>query len=121
MDSAAKRLGRRISELREARGLGTHKALADLVGVSQSSVSQWESGDTSPKGARRELLAKALGVSEADLFSDEMVPATPLPIERQRLEAIELLLTASPGRVETVLDILKGLPATGKKTKASPA
>lgn len=40
----------------------TQEALAKLLGVNRVSVSQWERGDTSPKGDNLINLAKALGV-----------------------------------------------------------
>jgi transcriptional regulator with XRE-family HTH domain len=45
-------------------GLNSHKALADLCGVSWQTVQQWEKeGGTAPKRDRIEAVAKALGVT----------------------------------------------------------
>lgn len=41
----------------------TQQKLGDLVGVSKTTVSQWEKGDYSPNGENLSLLARALGVS----------------------------------------------------------
>lgn len=51
----------RIKSQRLIRGM-TQEALAKLLGVNRVSVSQWERGDTSPKGDNLINLAKALGV-----------------------------------------------------------
>ncbi len=52
---------------RERLGL-TKQELADRVGVSRGSISQWELGLTAPKRGREEQLARVLGLSPADLF-----------------------------------------------------
>ncbi|MGL6052188.1 MAG: LexA family protein [Aeromonas salmonicida] len=51
----------RIKSQRAVSGM-TQEALAKLLGVNRVSVSQWERGDTSPKGDNLINLAKALGV-----------------------------------------------------------
>lgn len=51
-----------IKEKRKARKL-TQKQLAKAVGVSHVTISQWESGVTSPKGMYIGQLAKALGIT----------------------------------------------------------
>ena len=42
--------------------------LARAVGVTKSAVSQWERGETHPSYKASSRLAKALGMSERDLF-----------------------------------------------------
>ena len=44
-------IGRRIRELRKSRNM-TMVELAEMLGVSQPAISQWESGLTSPHRAR---------------------------------------------------------------------
>lgn len=52
----------RIKALRLQLGL-SQKAVADLVGVSKATVSQWENGDYSPSGDNFLALAKVLNVA----------------------------------------------------------
>lgn len=60
-------LGRRVRELREARGLSL-RALATEAGVSESFVSQIERGVANPSVASLRRLAEALGASVGALF-----------------------------------------------------
>ncbi|WIX32543.1 S24 family peptidase [Salinicola sp. JS01] len=55
-------IGSRIKRMRESAGL-SQDSLAKAVGRSKSSVSQWESDATKPKGDALFKLAKALGCS----------------------------------------------------------
>ena len=57
-------INKRIKERRLAMGLTSHKALADLVGVTWQTVQQWEKeGGTAPNRSRIDAVASALGVS----------------------------------------------------------
>jgi transcriptional regulator with XRE-family HTH domain len=60
-------LGRKVRELREARGLSL-KALAERAGVSESFVSQVERGVANPSVASLRRLAQALDASVGSLF-----------------------------------------------------
>ena len=62
-------LGTRLRGLRKARGL-TMVQLAGLVEVSQSAVSQWESGREQPARENVVRLARALGTSVGALLGD---------------------------------------------------
>lgn len=48
----------------------TQKQLGDLVEVDQSAVSNWELGKSKPQKKTIPKIAKALGCTEDDLFSD---------------------------------------------------
>ena len=61
--------GERLRRLRKKSGL-TQEQLADAVGVNHNSVSRWENNIDIPKTQSIKALAKALGVSEADLLND---------------------------------------------------
>ena len=62
-------LHRRIRELRTDRGL-TQAALAEACRLGdKSTVAQWERGATSPRADVIPLIAAALGVGVADLYS----------------------------------------------------
>lgn len=64
--------GNTIKTLREKKGL-TQKQLADMLIVSDKTVSKWETGKGLPDISLIESLAKALGVSLAELLSGECV------------------------------------------------
>ncbi len=72
-------LGRRVRALRDARNL-TLAELADLSGVSRSTISLIERGETSPTAAILNKLADALGVALPALFADaaDAKPKSPL-------------------------------------------
>ncbi len=62
----------RIKDIRKQKGL-SQKELADLCGVHQTAVSQWEKGRTTPDITSLKKLAKALGVSVELLLGVEPV------------------------------------------------
>ncbi len=57
-----------IKELRKKAGL-TQVTFAEAMGVTQSTISQWESGRVCPETAKLPKLAEVLGCSVADLFA----------------------------------------------------
>lgn len=58
-----------IRYLRTAAGL-TQVKFAQEMGVTQSTVSQWESGRVLPDTAKLQKLAEVLGCSVSDLFEN---------------------------------------------------
>lgn len=60
-------IGIRIRKYRELRGL-SQKELADLIGVSNSRVSNWEQGINRPNADIISDLCKALDVSPSELL-----------------------------------------------------
>lgn len=56
-----------IKSLRIKRKM-TQAELAEKIGVDQTAVSQWETGQTNPKAALLPRVAEALGCSLDDLF-----------------------------------------------------
>lgn len=68
IDEVAMTLGSRIREIRKSRGI-TQKDIAELVGVTPSCVTQWESGLISPNCDKLIPLAKALGCDPLWLIS----------------------------------------------------
>lgn len=65
-----KKPGRRIAELRKARGL-TQIELARAVGLSVEFISLVERGVNAPSVAKLERFARALRVAVVDLFTFE--------------------------------------------------
>jgi transcriptional regulator with XRE-family HTH domain len=60
-------LGPCVVALRERRGM-TQAELGAELGVEDSTISRWESGETFPRRENLKALASVLGVTEADLF-----------------------------------------------------
>lgn len=58
-----------MKELRERRGL-TQAQIADRINVDKSSVSKWESGDSTPLRKYRRKLCELLGCTEAELLAN---------------------------------------------------
>ena len=57
----------RIKELRIAAGL-KQSELANLLGVNQSAVANWESGNRWPLASKLPAIAAALGCTISDLY-----------------------------------------------------
>ena len=64
--------GATIKQLREMKAL-TQAQLSDILGVTAKAVSKWETGKGLPDITLIEPLARALGVSVAELLSGEVV------------------------------------------------
>lgn len=85
------------SKIREGRirlGL-TEEAFGEKVGVSRGAVQQWEKEDgTAPNRGRQEAVAKLLGISVAELLTDQPLPDWPFmqitPEQVQTLSADKL-------------------------------
>lgn len=75
-DGRQRALGARLHALRRARGL-TRREVAAAVGVSASFLGMVERGETDMSLARFTRLTGFLGVSVADLLSDDLTPASP--------------------------------------------
>jgi transcriptional regulator with XRE-family HTH domain len=75
-DGRQRTLGTRLQALRRARGL-TRREVATAVGVSASFLGMVERGETDMSLARFTRLTGFLGVSVADLLSDDPSPAPP--------------------------------------------
>ena len=58
-----------LKEMRERRGL-TQTQIADRLEVDKSTVSKWESGDSTPLRKYRRKLCELLGCTEAELLAD---------------------------------------------------
>src|SRR5258706_7682088 len=74
------RIARRVAALRASRGLSLDQ-LAAASGVSRSTISLIERGETSATAVVLEKLAAGLGLGPAALFETE--PAAPRPLMRR--------------------------------------
>jgi transcriptional regulator with XRE-family HTH domain len=95
-------LGRGLRRFRRLHGI-KQSHLAESLGVSQGSVSRWESGTHEPEGLyRKRILAMvAARASEAgDAALTRLVSTSPLPVHLV-CDITHRLLAASPARVAT--------------------
>lgn len=58
-----------LKEMRERQGL-TQAQIADRLEVDKSTVSKWESGDSTPLRKYRRKLCELLGCTEAELLAN---------------------------------------------------
>lgn len=102
-------LGQRIQRLRKARKL-TQVRLAEMVGATQGTISQYEDDSTSPPVGQLKLLAAALGVADADLF--DKTPAQPVTREPSEIELLSRVVERfdiHPTRKSLILGLLEDL------------
>lgn len=76
--------GIRLRELRENEGYQSQQALADALGVAQSTVANWERGRREPNYATTVRLAQLLGVSTDYLLGLSDQPRNG-PVSEQQL------------------------------------
>lgn len=95
-DTTRRALGKLLRDLRTEQGL-TLSALSDQVGVSQSALSQFESGRSEPSLGTLWSLGRALNASLFDFFATEPPPPvtvtragerTVMQLDRARYEAL---------------------------------
>ena len=63
-------IGEKIAKLRKEKGL-TQSQLAEMISVSNKTISRWETGEGYPEISLLVPLAKALGVSTDYLLKDD--------------------------------------------------
>ena len=93
-------IGEKIQYYRKQKGL-SQEELGQLLTVSRQTVSQWETGQTSPTIDNLTRLKDVLGVSVDELLSPEMgTPGEPTeaPKEEQPLERYETALNAAEAK-----------------------
>ena len=66
------KIGKFISELRKEKGM-TQEQLAVKLGVTQKSVSRWETGKNMPDLSLLQLLSAELGISVSELLDGEKI------------------------------------------------
>ena len=117
-------LGVRLRSLRTTRSL-TLRALARDAGVTESFLSQVERGVTTPSIASLRRIARALGLSIADLFAEtEPAGLVVRAGERRRipypgLGAVDEFLTQGRGgRLQVIMSIVQPGGGTGEEPYA---
>jgi transcriptional regulator with XRE-family HTH domain len=118
------RLGQRLRQLRRDRHL-TLRALAERAGMTESFLSQIEREVASPSIASVQRIARALGLSIAELFAEQPSPGRVVRREARRrvaypgLGAVDEFLTAGhDGRLQVILSTIGPGGGTGDETYA---
>jgi transcriptional regulator with XRE-family HTH domain len=123
-DAGPKRVGERLRQLREDRGISLRK-LAELTEFSASFISQVENGQASPSIGSLERIASAVGVTLGEFFAAPRGEGPGLVVRasaRQNLESawsnaqIEALAPMAVGRkLEPVIITLEAGGRSGKR------
>ncbi len=79
------KMGNFIATLRQEKGL-TQAALGELVGVSNKTVSRWETGSCMPGAAMLQKLSETFSLSINELLSGERLPNGEPEAYRQKAE-----------------------------------
>ena len=93
------KIGQFIAQLRKERGM-TQEQLGELLGVSQRTVSRWETGRNMPDIGLLPPLAETLGVTVAELLEGQRLgsPGSMSPEEVQALAQKVLKNADDPAR-----------------------
>lgn len=94
-----------LTKIRKQRDL-SQRALADMIGMDAATVNRAEKMHPSAKLATYTACAEALGVTLADLFSDEMPPP-----ERALIEAYRALSPEGRRHVLALVEMVSAQPA----------
>lgn len=79
----------------------TQAKLADLVGVTRATVTQWETGWSQPRMGALEKIADVFGVSMSMLVSDgNHLPSNALPVRGMPMAKVPLVGSTHAGRPE---------------------
>lgn len=109
-----KRIGKFISERRRARNL-TQRQLADVLSISDKTISKWECGNGMPEVSLMLPLCKALGINVNELLSGECLGETQyfekaennmLDLVKDRTSARTKIMVANVSATITVLSAL---------------
>ena len=76
----------------------TQAKLAEMVGVTRATVTQWETGRSQPRMGAIEKLAEVFGVSLAALVSDNTLPANSFPVKGMPMGRVPLVGNTHAGK-----------------------
>ena len=102
------RLGIILKKLREENGFTSQQALADCLGISQSTIGNWEAGTRRPNYNMILRLADLFGVSIDYLLGKEKPAGTTTDeLSAEDVELWELFQAASPEKKAAIRALLK--------------
>ncbi|MBR3745662.1 MAG: helix-turn-helix domain-containing protein [Selenomonadaceae bacterium] len=114
-------IGKKLRERRSELSL-TQRQVAIFVGVTEATVSRWESGDID--NMRRDKiarLAEVLRVSPLLIMGDENFDRTHIPPTAEELNLIDIWRTLEIDDKDFVMLLMKRLSVPVRSTKGSPA
>ena len=76
----------------------TQAKLAEMVGVTRATVTQWETGWSQPRMGAIEKLAEVFGVSLATLVSENTLPANSFPVKGMPMGRVPLVGNTHAGK-----------------------
>lgn len=76
----------------------TQAKLAEMVGVTRATVTQWETGWSQPRMGAIEKLAEVFGVSLAALVSENTLPANSIPVKGMPMGRVPLVGNTHAGK-----------------------
>ncbi|ATJ91566.1 MULTISPECIES: helix-turn-helix domain-containing protein [Acetobacter] len=100
--------GARVRTKREQKGF-TQAELGRMIGLSENSVVQYETGRAVPKTANFERLAEALGVSSRYLLTGDVPEELSKAQTEPELKALEIMRSIPPTQQGQVLDALRAI------------
>lgn len=100
--------GVRVRTKREQKGF-TQAELGRMIGLSENSVVQYETGRAVPKTANFERLAEALGVSSRYLLTGDVPEELSRAQTEPELKALEIMRSIPPTQQGQVLDALRAI------------
>lgn len=98
-----------MRKLRREKGISA-KQLADMVGVSEVSITQYENGKRSPKKATLLKIADALGTSVEYLNGKKEIPVQ-IDMDRVDLALLSEMVDLTPSECQKVRAFVSGLKA----------
>jgi transcriptional regulator with XRE-family HTH domain len=98
-------IGDRIKKIREAKGL-SQKEVALNLSMNPSQYSKIENGKVDPQCSSIEKIANALGVSLADIFTQENSLENINSIDKSIVEKVELIEQLDEKQRESIFSII---------------
>lgn len=92
-------IGKRLKEIRKQKGM-TQKQLAEMIGVSVSTIKKWEQDIVDPNTSAMISIAVALNVSLDYLFGNDAAP--------------DLVMVAD-GDIKRIIEVVEGLPESHRQ------
>ncbi|MCP4482241.1 MAG: helix-turn-helix transcriptional regulator [bacterium] len=103
-------IGSLINKTRKAKGL-TQKEVALSVNMDQSQYSKIEKGKTDPSTSTLQKIAKALGISLAELLSADDIFKDENSYDKTLMEKIRLVEELDENERKSIFNIIDGLIA----------
>jgi transcriptional regulator with XRE-family HTH domain len=98
------KIGKFISELRKEKGM-TQEQLADKLGVTQKSVSRWETGKNMPDLSLLQVLSAELGITVSELLDGEKTEKMEKSADEAIIQIIDYSVKAKRKQIFSKRDV----------------